>query len=208
MRQPENLRIDIKHATPLEDRRRPHLSIVGDDTDEIWLVPAIVEAECDDETLPYRLHFWIETNPATSVTEIARLDVYARPDGEAVHAAGLRDLPLAAIIRATVREAATYLTRDAALGGYVKTMPAKRPKARAVARATDRRAGAARRKNSPLASDAESIRETVEALKRRGVRDWVGQACKAHGVSRPTLYRRLRQSYRSNPPKTKKRGKR
>jgi len=74
-----------------------------------------------------------------------------------------------------------------------------------VARATDRRAGAKNRKNSPRATDAESVRQTVADLKRRGVRDWVDQACKAHGMSRATLYRHLRQS---NPSKTKKRGKR
>ena len=179
--------------------------MVGDNTDELWLVPAIIEASCDDDALPYRIEYVIEINPATSIPEIARLDVYARPDGEAVHAAGLRDLSLASVVRETIRQAAEYLTKDDGLGGYIKTTPAKRPKARLVASAADRRGGGARRKNSRAESDAGSVRQTVADLKRRGVRDWETQACKAHGMSRATLYRHLGQS---NPTKTKKRGKR
>ncbi len=208
MRHIDDLRITIKSAAPLQDHSRPHLSMVGDNTGELWLVPAIIEASCEDDALPYRIEYLIEINPATSIPEITRLDVYARPEGEAVHAAGLRNLSLASVVRETIRQAAEYLTKDDDLGGYVKTLPTKRPKARAVASAADRRGGGARRKNSPAVTDAESVRQTVEDLQRRGVRDWVEQACKAHGLSRPTLYRRLRQSHRSNPPKTKKRGKR
>jgi len=208
MRQLDEPRITIKNATPITDRRRVNLSIPGDDTGEIWIVPAMFEAECDDDALPYRVRFAVEINPATSVAEIARLDIYQLIDGEPVHAAGLRDLPLAAILRAAVRAAAIFYTKDAGLGGYVQTTPAKRPKARSVARATDRRAGAKNRKNSPRATDAESVRQTVADLKRRGVRDWAGQACKAHGLSRATLFRRIKLADKSNPPKTKKRGKR
>lgn len=178
--------------------------MVGDNTDEIWLVPAIVEATCDDEALPYRIEYTIEINPATSIPEIARLDVYARPEGEAVHAAGLRDLSLASVVRETIRQAAEYLTKDDGLGGYIKTIPAQRPKARVVASAADRRGGGARRKNSRADSDADSVRQTVADLKRRRVRDWETQACKAHGMSRATLYRHLGQS---KPTQTKKRGK-
>jgi len=208
MRQLDDLRITIHEALPIDDRSRPHLSMVGDNTDELWLVPAFIEASCDDDALPYRIKYAIEINPATSIPEIARLDIYARPDGEAVHAAGLRDLPLASVVRATLREAAEYLTKDDRLGGYVKTIPAKRPKARFIASAADRRGGGARRKNSPAASDAESVRQTVADLKRRGVRDWVEQACKLHGINRSTLYRRLDQAAGVKKPKTKKRGKR
>jgi hypothetical protein len=207
MRHFDRLRVTIKQATSHADKDRVQLSMKGDDTGEIWLVPAIYEAECDDNALPYRVHFWVEINAETSLAEIARIDIYARPDGEAVHARGLRDLPLAAILQASVRAAATYLTWDDRLDGYVKTTPAKRPKPRAVSGATDRRARSPKRKNAPKASDADSIMQTVESLRRRGVADWVEQACKAHGVSRPTLYRRMRQWHRSNP-QTKKRGKR
>jgi len=207
MRQLDDLRITIHEALPIHDRSRPHLSMVGDNTDELWLVPAFIEASCDDDALPYRIKYAIEINPATSIPEIARLDIYARPDGEAVHAAGLRDLPLASVVRETIRQAAEYLTKDDRLGGYVKTTPAKRPKAQAVASAADRRGGGARRKNSASAAEALSIAQTVADLKRRGVRDWERQACKAHGIARATLYRQLKLAEKSNPPKTKKRGK-
>jgi predicted DNA-binding protein (UPF0251 family) len=209
MRHIENLSVTIKHATSHADKDRVQLSMRGDDTGEIWLVPAIYEAECDDDSLPYRVHFWVEINAETSLAEIARIDIYARPDGEAVHARGIRDLPLAAILQASVREAATFFTWDDRLDGYVKTTPTKRPKPRAVSGATDRRTRSPKRKNAPKASDADSIMQTVESLRRRGVRDWVKQACNAHGVSRSTLYRRLENAEKPKPnPQTTKRGKR
>lgn len=208
MRHLDDLRITIESAAPLHDRFRPHLSMVGDNTGELWLVPAIIEASCDDEALPYRIEYVIEINPATSIPEIARLDVYARPEGEAVHAAGLRDLSLASVVRETIRQAAEYLTKDDDLGGYVKTLPTKRPKARAVASAADRRGGGARRKNSAAQAEAEAIAATVADLKRRGVKTWEQQACKMHNVTRATLYRRIKKAGAIESTKTKKRGKR
>lgn len=208
MRQLDDLRITIKNATPLNESGRVNLAIPGDNMGEIWIVPAMFEAECDDDALPYRVRFAVKINPATSVAEIARLDIYQLIDGEPVHAAGLRHLPLAAILRAAVYEAATFYEMTESVGGYVETLPAPRLTARSVARATDRRAGAKNRKNSPSALDAEWVIQTVADFKRRGVRDWVDQACKVHGMSRATLYRRIKLADKSNPPKTKKRGKR
>jgi len=207
MRYLDDLRVTIKNATPLSDGRRAHLSIPGESIDEIWLVPAMFEGECSDESLPYRVRFAVEINPATSIAEIARLDIYQLLDGEPVHAAGLRHLPLATILQAAVRAAATFYTKDDALGGYVQTTPAKRPKPRSVARATDRRAGAKNRKNSSPAAEAQAIANTVANLKRRGVKAWRKQTCDMHGISVATLYRRLDQAAGVKKPKTKKRGK-
>jgi hypothetical protein len=207
MRHPDRLSVSITNRTSLTEKNAVQLSMKGDDTGEIWLVPAIYEAECADDALPYRVEFSVKVDPTTSLAEIVRLNIHARDGGEPVHARGIRELPLAAILQASVRAVATYLTWDEGLDGYVKTTPAKRPKPRGVSGATDRRARSKKRKNTPKASDANSIMQTVESLRRRGVTDWVDQACKAHGVSRPTLYRRMRQWQITNPQR-KKRGKR
>jgi hypothetical protein len=200
--------IEITEATPLSDGRRAHLLMEGDAPDEIWLVPAIFTAKSVDSSLPYWVKFTVEVNPANSLAEIARLEAYQWPDGEPVHATGLRDLPLATLLKAAVRAAAVCVTKDDALGGYVLTEPAKKPRPLQLARATDRRARSKKRKNTPRQADIDALARTVAELRRRGVKRPVDVAAKHHGLSRAAAYRWMSKATASKKPTTKKRGKR
>lgn len=208
MRYLDNLAIRITDAAKVVGTaKRLHLQVANTD-DEVWVVPAVFTAECDDDRLPYAVGITVEVNVKDQLCEITRLDVTARDDGEAVHASGLRDLPLAAILHESIQAAAVYLTTDKHFGN-VQTWPRKRIKPIAVARATDRRTITAQRKNRPPLTEAEAIRRTSDDYRRRGLPDYIKRTCDAHGISRATYYRRLGEAVPAKPkPKTKKRGKR
>lgn len=218
MRRPNELEVEITVGRdflakpPSEKSQMPRALRLGDG-DEIWLVPMMFDAVCDDARLAYRVEIKVDINPETSIAEIWHLSVVQREHGDPVHAAGLRTLPLAAILQTSVREAAVFMTKDKNLRGYVQTKPAKMPGELFLAQATDRRARSKRRKNAPQASEAAVAKRLVDGLRRSGVRSWQAEACRQLGVSRATLYRRLGMTAPAKPkpkpkPKTKKRGKR
>lgn len=164
-----------------------------------WLVPPKFEATSTDVTLQYDIRLVIGKPPDTALLGILQVEITRRTNGSNVpiHAAGLRSISLVELFDQAIREASHYLTHDEGFDGLMVTLP----KPESIPTSTKYKISRARNHDNSVAV------AYVKELRAAGVADWVTQTCNNFGISRATLYRRLKAGgYKVSTKQTKKRG--
>jgi len=171
-----------------------------------WLVPPKFEATSTDDSLQYDIRLVIGKPPDTALLGILQLEVSRRTNASNVpiHAAGLRGLSLNELLEQAIREASHYLTHDEGFGGLMVTLPKPPSLPRSqVKKVTKGQA----RVDSPSDSDNLYAVQLVASYQGAGVTDWETRVLNELGISRMTLYRRLKAGgYKGKIKSTKKRG--
>jgi hypothetical protein len=164
-----------------------------------WLVPPKFEATSTDDSLQYDIRLVIGKPPDTALLGILQVEITRRTNGSNVpiHAAGLRSISLFELLDQAIREASHYLTHDEGFGGLMVTLP----KPESIPTKTKHKISRARNHDNSVAV------AYVKELQAAGVADWATQTCNDFGISRATLYRRLKAGgYKVSTKPTKKRG--
>ena len=164
-----------------------------------WLVPPKFEATSTDDSLPYDIRLVIGKPPDAALLGILQVELTRRTNGSnfPIHAAGLRGFSLNELFEQAIREASHYLTHDEGFGGLMVTLP----KPESIPTSTKHRISRARNHDNSVAV------AYVKELQAAGVADWATQTCNDFGISRATLYRRLKAGgYKVSTKQTKKRG--
>jgi hypothetical protein len=164
-----------------------------------WLVPPKFEATSTDDSLQYDIRLVIGKPPDTALLGILQVEITRRTNGSNVpiHAAGLRSISLVELFDQAIREASHYLTHDEGFGGLMVTLP----KPESIPTSTKHKISRARNHDNSVAV------AYVKELQAAGVADWATQTCNDFGISRATLYRRLKAGgYKVSTKPTKKRG--
>ena len=166
-----------------------------------WLVPPKFEATSTDDSLQYDIRLVIGKPPDAALLGILQVELTRRTNGSnfPIHAAGLRGLSLNELFEQAIREASHYLTHDEGFGGLMVTLP----KPASLPRSQVKKLKVGRVKNHDNSVAVAYVKE----LQAAGVADWATQTCNDFGISRATLYRRLKAGgYKVSTKQTKKRG--
>ena len=155
--------------------------------DEMWKVPQKFEVVIDDGSIPYEIGF-VVGQPEGS-TALAILSMRIKRIEQPIHSTGLRELHLPELLEQAIRLAAKYHTLDPDFGWATDETERNQPIPIDGFRQLTKRT---ERKNTPKQNEAQFAHQLVKKLKREGIPDWEQQACNELGISRSTLFRRLR----------------